>query len=100
MRKDKRDATTVSIGESIKRFFEANHTKQKFDETQLIVSWEKVLGKTIAKNTKKIFIKNKVLFVELRSAALKHELNASKDKIKQLFRNEFGADIIDEIVIM
>ena len=100
MSKDRRNASTTTIGDSIKRFFELNHTKQKFDETQLIVSWQKVLGKTIARNTKKIFIKNRVLFVELQSAPLKHRLNASKDKIKQLFRDELKADIIDEIVIM
>lgn len=99
-RNNNREASTVSIGDSIRKFFEANHTSQKFDEAQLIASWERLLGKTIAKNTKKLFVKNRVLFVEVSSAPLKHKLNASKTKIKQLFHDEFKMDIVDEIVIM
>ena len=79
----------------LKRF----RIEDKFDETNLISQWEKVMGVPIAKRTTKIYIRNKKLFVHLNSAPLKHELNMSRDRILVLLTKELGKPIVNEVVI-
>lgn len=97
--KSKRSGIT-SVGEAINKLFETYKTKGRFDEAQLVASWERLLGKTIANRTSKLYIKNNVLFVQISSAPLKHELNMSKQKILDLFQQEFGKSIVQEIIII
>ena len=58
------------------------------------------MGKPIAKRTTKIFIKEKVMFVELTSAPLKQELSLSKTKILQILNNEAGENLLEDIVFI
>lgn len=94
------DANTVHIGDAIQDFLKSYRIKSKFDEANLIGSWERLVGKPVAKRTKKVFIRDKVLFVELDSAAMKHDLNLHKSGIVAVFAKEFGPEVIKEIVIM
>jgi predicted nucleic acid-binding Zn ribbon protein len=94
------DGNTMHIGQAIQQLLNSYHIKAKFDEANLIGSWERMVGKPIAKRTKKVFIRNKVLFVELESPSMKNELSFHKKDIADLFQKEFGPDIIHEIVIM
>jgi predicted nucleic acid-binding Zn ribbon protein len=91
---------TKRVGDAIRELLHHYHLQSKFDETNLITSWERLLGKPVAKHTKRVFIRNRVLFVELDSAALKNDLNLHKDRILALFTQEFGNEIVKELVIM
>src|SRR6187399_1989479 len=61
------DGNAVHVGAAIRQLLNSYHIASKFDEANLVTSWERLVGKPIAKRTKKVFIKNKVLFVELDS---------------------------------
>lgn len=91
---------TQHIGQAIQELLKSYHIKSKFDEANIVSSWERIVGKPVAKRTKKVFVRNKVLFVELDSPAMKHDLNLHKSQIIELFQKEFGTDTIKEIVIM
>ena len=97
--KDK-EGNTKHIGQAIQQLLSTYQIKSKFDEANLISSWERLVGKPIAKRTKKVYIRNKVLFVELDSPSLKHDLNLHKSKILDILKNEFGNDAVHEIVLM
>ncbi len=90
----------VHISQAIQELLKAQHLKPKFDEASVVVSWERIVGKSIAKRTKRIYIRNKVLFVELQSPSLKHDLGYHKTHMVELFRKEFGEGVISEIVFM
>ena len=62
------------IGQAIQQLLSEFHIKSKFDEANLVASWERLVGKPIAKRTKKVFVRNKVVFVELESPSMKHDL--------------------------
>jgi predicted nucleic acid-binding Zn ribbon protein len=96
----KDNSGAVHVGDAIKELLKQYHIDTKFDEANIITSWERLVGKPIAKRTKKVFIKNHVLFVELTSPSLKHDLNYSKASILELFQKEFGMDLVKEIVLM
>lgn len=94
------EGSTVHIGQAIQQLLTRYHIKSKFDEANLISSWERLVGKPIAKRTKKVYIRNKVLFVELDSPSLKHDLKLHKSKILDILKKEFGNDAVHEIVLM
>jgi predicted nucleic acid-binding Zn ribbon protein len=88
------------IGDAIQELLRSYHLKSKFDEATLVSSWERLVGKSVAKRTKQVSVRNKVLFVELDSPGMKNDLNLHKSQIIALFEKEFGKDIIKEMVIM
>jgi predicted nucleic acid-binding Zn ribbon protein len=100
MAKGKHDHNAMHIGDAIQELLKSYHIKNKFDEANLVTSWERLVGKPVAKRTKKVFIRNRVLFVELDSPSMKHDLNLHKGQILEVFQKEFGKDMLGEIVIM
>jgi predicted nucleic acid-binding Zn ribbon protein len=88
------------VGDAIRQLLNAYHLKPKFDEANLIASWERIVGKPIAKRTKKIYIRNRVLFIELDSPSMKSDLSFHKNEIIRMINSEFGQDMLKEIVIM
>lgn len=94
-----RKSEPASIGDAVKEMLKAYRIEDKFDETNLINQWEKVMGTPIAKRTNRVYIHNKKLYVYLNSAPLKHELNMSRDKILVLLTKEFGKPIVNEVII-
>jgi len=88
------------IGQAIKQLLKEYHLKPKFDEASVVASWERIVGKPVAKRTKRIYIRNKVLFIELDSPAMKSDLSFHKNQLLKTFETEFGKDVLKEIVLM
>jgi predicted nucleic acid-binding Zn ribbon protein len=87
------------LEEAFRAFLDRYKLNQKFDETYLLVHWEKIMGLPIAKRTTQLHVHKKVLFVTVNSAPLKQELIHSKQTILRLFEKEVGAGVIEDIVI-
>ena len=89
-----------SVGQAIRDLLNSYKLTSRFDEATLIGSWERIAGKPIAKRTKKLYIRNKVLFVELDSPSMKHDFSLHKSQVLDLFKKEFGPNIITDIIAM
>lgn len=96
MKKD----NTHHIGEAIRELLKTYRLTAKFDEATVVASWERLVGKPIAKRTKRVSVRNKVLFVELDSPSMKHDIALHKAQILKVLETEFGKDVIKEIVVM
>ena len=94
------EGNTLHIGQAIQQLLTRYHIKAKFDEANLLSSWERLAGKPVSKRTKRLFIRGKVLFVELESPAMKHDLNLHKGQIIEILQKEFGKNVVKEIIIM
>lgn len=79
---------------------ETYRIQSKFDATRLTSSWERLMGTPIARRTKRVFVKDRRLFVELTSAPLKHELTLSKSTILNILEKEFGQKMVDDIIFL
>lgn len=88
------------VGDAIRQLLNSYQLTSKYDETNLLNSWEKIVGKPIAKRTKKVFIRNKVLFVEFESSSMKHDFALHKSHILEMLQKEFGGQIVTEIIVM
>lgn len=88
------------IGQAIKDLLKQYHLKPKFDEASVVASWEKLVGKPVARHTKRIYVRNKVLFIELDSPSMKSDLSFHKNHLLKTLENEFGRDVLKEIVLM
>ena len=89
-----------SVGDAIREMLNSYRLKNKYDEANLIESWERLVGKPIAKRTRKIYVKDKILFVEFDSPSMRHDFSLHKVAVLEMFKKEFGEGIITEIVAM
>lgn len=88
-----------SIKEAIEELLKAYKLDTRLAERRLIQSWEEVMGKMIANHTKDLYIKNKQLFIQLDSAALRNELVMAREKIINMMNEAAGARVIEEVII-
>lgn len=89
-----------SVGQAIRDLLNTYRIANRYDEATIIDSWERLVGKPIAKRTKKIYIKNKVLFVEFDSPTMRNDFSLHKQEVLNVFNKEFGDGVISDIVAM
>jgi predicted nucleic acid-binding Zn ribbon protein len=88
-----------TLKEAIGEFMRSYHLDEKLLQKQLILSWDKVMGKMVANHTVKLTIRKQVLYVKLDSAALKNELSFSREKIRKALNDAVKAEVITDVVI-
>ena len=93
------DDTTKSMRELLNLFIEKRRLKGRLYQHQVKAAWVKAMGPTISGYTKDIKLVRKVLYLTVESAALKQEMNFSKDKIKDIMNAELGEDYIQKVVV-
>ena len=88
-----------TLKQAIEEMMRTSKLQGKLDEVKLLNGWEKVMGSVISKYTQKIHIENRVLFIEIKSAALREELSYGRAKMVKLLNEEAGGNVIDDIVL-
>ena len=71
-----RKQNTEILGDVIRQVLRENHLDERLYEVQLIRSWETVLGTYINSYTENLYIKNKILYARISSAAPSGESTA------------------------
>ena len=94
-----RKKNEMKLGEAIRAYLKAMGLDRKLKENQLINSWEDTLGKAVAKSTRKIYIQNRVLFVQLNSSIIRQELQMMKTALIDRLNQNVGEQLISDIVL-
>ncbi len=89
----------TTLGEAIKAYLKAMGLDRKLKENQLINSWEDTLGKAVAKSTEKMYINNRVLFVQLNSSIIRQELSMMKTALVARLNQNVGEQVITDMVL-
>ncbi|WP_158856153.1 DUF721 domain-containing protein [Lunatibacter salilacus] len=104
MRKYANDAARKSITSPLKDVFrellEAYKIRDKFDERVVVNGWSELMGKTVAKRTGNVSVRNKVLYVQLTSGPIKKELMMNKSKVLSLISAKYGEGVITDVVFL
>ncbi len=93
-----RRSNTQSLSEVLKEFIEQNKIEGKLKEVDVVQGWENLLGKTIAHYTRNIYIRNKILYVEISSAVVKNELFMMREEICRRINENAGSEVIQKII--
>jgi predicted nucleic acid-binding Zn ribbon protein len=90
---------SYSIGEAINLLLQKSNWKPKVVEIRLREEWEQIVGKTIAKYTRNIYLKDRLLIIYTDVAPLKQELLVGKDALIKNINEYFGEQVIEDISI-
>ncbi len=93
-----RRSNTQSLSDVLKEYIEQNRIDRKLKEVDVVEGWENLLGKTIAHYTRNIYIRNRILYVEISSAVVKNELFLMRDEICRRINQNAGDEIVQCIV--
>ena len=94
----KRDKNTTSLKDAIDKLLKVYRIEGKMDEISLQNEWNEMMGKAIANRTKKVYLKNKVLHIQLESSVLRHELSFAKERLCESLNKRVGKRIINTIL--
>ena len=86
-----------SFRNAFQGFLKEENLEHTFKQKQVIADWERIMGKTIASRTTKVFFSKKTLFVQLSSAPLKNEMQNSKAQIIDLIEKEVGKGEVEDV---
>ena len=70
-----------------------------YNEYRLVQAWPEVMGEGIARETTDIFIRDRALFVKLKSPALRAQLSMSRQALLCRLNDFVGAQVIERIVL-
>ncbi|HJX71758.1 MAG TPA: DUF721 domain-containing protein [Bacteroidales bacterium] len=94
-----RKSNTQKLGEIIGEYLKQMMIDRKLKEYSIIRSWEELMGRLVAERTSNIYVKNKVLFIELKSSVLRNELMMMRHAIIDKINEKAGEKIIEKIVV-
>ncbi len=93
-----RRSNTQSLSEVLKEYIQQNRIEGKLKEVDVVQGWENLLGKTIAHYTRNIYIRNKILYVDISSAVVKNELFMMREEICRRINENAGSEVVQKII--
>lgn len=93
-----RKSNTESLSSILKNYVRENNLERKMSELDLIKSWETIMGKTVTRYTRNIYIQNNTLFVETTSPVVRNELLMMKEEIRERLNEVVGEEIVKTII--
>jgi hypothetical protein len=94
-----RRSNVQNIGEVVSQLLKELRIDEKLKEIGVINAWNDIMGKKIQRETGRLYVKNRVLFVYLKSAVVRNELMMLRSGIVKALNEKAGGDIIDDIVL-
>lgn len=89
----------IKLGDAISQLFRQEKLDVKISQFTVKNSWKEIVGEVVARNTSEIFFNDKIIFVSLSSAALKHELSFRKEEMINNINRFCGYKLVEQIVI-
>jgi predicted nucleic acid-binding Zn ribbon protein len=94
----KRD--TAPLKDVFDELLEAYRIKDRYNERKVVAEWESLMGKTVSSRTNNLSVKNRILYVQLSSGAIKKEMMMHKSKVMALIAEKYGDQVIQDIVFL
>ncbi|NOY36047.1 MAG: DUF721 domain-containing protein [Chlorobi bacterium] len=91
-------SNTEKIGEVIRDYLKEMNLDRKLKEVSLVNEWEDLVGIMVAKRTDKLYIRDGVLYVHVRSSVVKNELMMIREGLIKALNEKAGEKMIHDIV--
>lgn len=89
----------IKLGDAISQLFKQEKLDVRLSQYSVKNGWKEIAGEMIARNTTSIYFNDKVVFVTLNNAALKHELSFRKEELLNNINKFCGYRLVNELVI-
>ena len=89
---------TESIGDLVRQYLRQEGLETPLNEVRMVGAWTEVMGQAVARYTGDVFVKNQVLYVRLKSPALKANLMMGREGLVRRLNDYVGAQVIVKIV--
>ncbi len=99
MKSNRRKSDISPLSEAMGDLLKDYNLEDKYNESRLIADWETMMGSAIANRTTRIYIRDRILYISVNSAPLRHELSISKDLIVKRLEEQAGKRVVDDIRI-
>lgn len=94
-----RRSKTVSLAEAMEDYIKEMNLGGKLKELSVLDSWESMVGKAISSRTSKIFIKDGILNVHLKSSVVRNELMMIREALRERLNEKVGSEVIKDIIL-
>lgn len=93
-----RRSNTQSLGQALHDYIKEMRMERKLKEVDIVQSWESLLGKTIGRYTRNIYLSKGILYVEISSSVVKNELLMMREEIRRKMNEQAGEELVTKIV--
>jgi hypothetical protein len=76
----------IKISQALKQLIDQSPHKHKLVEAALICAWKQVMPPVVTQRTEQIGVQQNKLFLKINSAALRQEIQNSKDRVLALLK--------------
>ena len=87
------------LSDLLKDFVETNRLEKGLDAVNVQEAWHELMGKGVSNYTTKVSLKQKTLYVDLKSSVLREELSYGKKKIIAMLNETLGKELIEKLVL-
>jgi predicted nucleic acid-binding Zn ribbon protein len=97
MNEKERNSNFTPLGDVVDKLMKAYQLDGKLKEIEVLNKWEEMMGRAVAVRTKNIYIRNKILNLELDSSVMRDELLNGKSVIIQRVNETAGSTLITDV---
>ena len=94
-----RRSKTISLAEAMQDYIKEMNLGDKLREISILDSWENMVGKAISSRTSKVYIKDGILYVNLKSSIVRNELMMIREALREKLNEKAGGEVIKEIIL-
>ncbi len=87
------------FGTLLRQFLRSEGFETPLNERRLVAAWPEVMGEAIARYTGDVAVRGGVLYVQLKSPALRANLMMERTALVNRLNAHVGAQVIHEVVI-
>lgn len=93
-----RHSKTENLGSLIAQLVKQYQLEGKLLEVRAVQAWSTLFGPAVARHTDHVEVKNRILYVHLRSSVVRNELMMQKSRIVEAVNERVGQSVIDKVV--
>ena len=86
------------LGAVLKDLVSTPRYKSKFGSAQIIAAWTDIVGDRIGREVEDAWVKDKKLFVRIKSHVWRHELHLNRTSWCRRLNEELGNERVSEII--
>lgn len=94
-----RRKNTQTLGAVLNEYLDAMKLRKKLKESRIENDWREILGNNAASLTRKVYIKDGILYAYLNSSVLRNELLMMRETLITRINEKAGEEIVKKVVL-